>query len=169
MSGADDRGLSAIDQRRFRDVLGHCPTSVAVITAARTDGTPAGLVVGTFTSVSLDPPLVAFLPAKLSTSWPTMRDAGSFCANILGADHQHVGQRFATSGGDKFADVGWQPAPSGSPVLDDALAWIDCDVETTHDAGDHEIVIGRVRDLDVRDVGSGALVFFRGAYGTLGG
>lgn len=159
---------TSIDPRRFRDVLGHYPTGVVVITAMRDDGTPGGLAAGTFTSVSLDPPLVAFLPAKTSTSWPAMRDAGSFCVNVLGADHRHVCQRFSSSGGDKFAGVGWAPGQSGSPVLDEALAWVDCDLHAVHDAGDHEIVIGRVRDLEVREGGSGPLVFFRGKFGVFG-
>ncbi|MBF6621158.1 MAG: flavin reductase family protein [Patulibacter sp.] len=170
---ADDAGApstgTAIDPRRFRDVLGHYPTGVVVVTAIRADGTPGGLAVGTFTSVSLDPPLVAFLPAKSSTSWPAMRDAGSFCVNVLGADHQHVCQKFSSSGGDKFEGVGWQPGVSGSPVLDESLAWVDCELEAIHDAGDHEIVIGRVRDLEVRELGAGPLVFFRGQFGIVGG
>lgn len=157
-----------IDPRHFRDVLGHYPTGVVVITACRQDGSPTGLVAGTFTSVSLDPPLVAFLPAKSSTSWPAMRDAGSFCVNVLGFDHQHVCERFSASGGDKFAGVGWTPGQSGSPVLDEAIAWVDCDLEAIHEAGDHEIVVGRVRDLAVREGTAGPLLFFRGKFGVLG-
>lgn len=159
---------TSIDPRRFREVLGHYPTGVVVITALREDGSPTGLVVGTFTSVSLDPPLVAFLPAKSSTSWPTMREVGSFCVNVLGYGHEHVCERFAVSGADKFEGVGWKPGQSGSPVLDESIAWVDCDVEAIHDAGDHEIVIGRVRDLEVREGAAGPLIFFRGRLGVLG-
>lgn len=158
---------TAIDPKRFREVLGHYPTGVVVITAICADGTPGGLAVGTFTSVSLDPPLVAFLPAKSSTSWPAMRDAGGFCVNVLGADHGHVCAQFSRSGTDKFAGLDWKPGVLGNPVLADAMAWVDCELEVIHDAGDHEIVLGRVRDLEVRDAGSGPLVFFRGAFGSL--
>lgn len=152
------------DGQKFRQVLGHFPTGVAVVTGLDADGQPAGMAVGSFSSVSLDPPLVAFMPDKSSTSWPRFRDTGSFCVNILGADQESVCRAFASRGGDKFADLSWQPAGSGAPLLDGVLAWIDCDTEVVHEAGDHFIVIGRVRDLDI---GTPALplVFFQGGYG----
>lgn len=153
-----------IDAGRFRTVLGHFPTGVAVITGMDADGKPAGMAIGSFGSVSLDPPLVAFMPDKSSSSWPKFRDSGHFCVNILGSDQEDVCRTFAVSGGDKFAELAWHPAGSGSPVLDGVLAWIDCDIDVVHEAGDHYIVIGKVRELDV---GSTAvpLVFFQGGYG----
>jgi len=152
------------DGQKFRQVLGHFPTGVAVVTGMDTDGQPAGMAVGSFSSVSLDPPLVAFMPDRSSTSWPRFRDSGSFCVNILGAEQESVCRTFASKGGDKFADLSWRPAGSGAPLLDGVLAWIDCDTEVVHEAGDHFIVIGRVRDLDI---GTPALplVFFQGGYG----
>lgn len=152
------------DGQKFRQVLGHFPTGVAVVTGLDADGKPAGMAVGSFSSVSLDPPLVAFMPDKSSTSWPRFRDTGSFCVNILGAEQESVCRTFASRGGDKFAELAWRPAGSGAPVLDGVLAWIDCDTEIVHEAGDHFIVIGRVRDLDI---GTPALplVFFQGGYG----
>lgn len=152
------------DGKRFRQVLGQFPTGVAVITGIGDDGRPAGMAVGSFTSVSLDPPLVAFLPDKSSTSWARMQDSRSFCVNILGAEQESVCRAFAVKGGDKFADLSWHPAGSGAPILDGVLAWIDCDVEVIHEAGDHWIVIGRVRDLDIANP-SLPLVFFQGGYG----
>lgn len=152
------------DAQRFRDVLGQYPTGVSVVTAVQADGTAAGLAVGSFTSVSLDPPLVAFLPDKASTSWPKIQAAGSFCVNVLGADQESICRTFATKAPDKFAGLSWRPAGSGSPILDGAVAWIDCDLEAIHEAGDHYIVIGRVRDLDVAHP-SLPLLFFRGGYG----
>lgn len=149
----------------FRRVLGHLPTGVVVVTA--TDGAePVGMAVGTFTSVSLAPPLVAFLPAANSTSFPRIRAAGSFCANVLAADQEPVCRAFATRGGDKFADLGWRPAGSGAPVLDGVVAWIDCDIAAVYPAGDHFIVIGAVRELDVSS-GVPPLVFHRGGYSAL--
>jgi flavin reductase (DIM6/NTAB) family NADH-FMN oxidoreductase RutF len=155
---------ASIDMGRFRKVLGHFPTGVAVITGIDADGNPAGMAIGSFTSVSLDPPLVAFMPDKGSSSWPKFRDTGHFCVNILGSDQESVCRTFAVSGGDKFAELSWHPAGSGAPILDGVLAWIDCDVEVVHEAGDHYIVIGAVRELEV---GSTAmpLVFFQGGYG----
>jgi flavin reductase (DIM6/NTAB) family NADH-FMN oxidoreductase RutF/DNA-binding IclR family transcriptional regulator len=156
--------VSELDPRRFREVLGHFPTGVAVVTGLDTDGEPAGMAVGSFTSVSLEPPLVAFMPDRSSSSWPRFRDSGAFCVNILGAEQESICRGFAMKGGDKFADLAWRAAGSGSPILDGVLAWIDCDLDAVHEAGDHYIVIGRVRELDI---GTPALplVFFQGGYG----
>jgi flavin reductase (DIM6/NTAB) family NADH-FMN oxidoreductase RutF/DNA-binding IclR family transcriptional regulator len=152
------------DAKHFRRVLGHFPTGVAVITGIDGEGKPGGLAIGSFSSVSLDPPLVAFMPDKSSSTWPKLRESGHFCVNILGADQETVCRTFAVSGGDKFAELSWRPADSGSPILDGVLAWIDCDLDVVHEAGDHYIVIGRVRELDV--VGTAfPLVFFQGGYG----
>jgi len=151
-------------QGRLRTVLGHFPTGVVVVTALDANGEPVGLSAGTFTSVSLDPPLVAFLAALTSTSYPRIRASGSFCINVLSADQEPVCRSFAASGSDKFAGIGWHPAGSGSPLLDGVVAWIDCDIDTIHRAGDHDIVIGRVRELDVAS-GDLPLLFFRGGFG----
>lgn len=156
--------VPAFEAAHFRTVLGHFPTGVTVITAVGPDG-PVGLAVGSFTSVSLDPPLVAFCPDRRSTSWPSIRSAGVFCVNILSADQEDVCRVFASKGTDKFSGLGWTPTGSGSPRLHGVLAWIDCGVEMVHDAGDHEIVIGRVHELDVERQDEGPLVFFRGGYG----
>jgi flavin reductase (DIM6/NTAB) family NADH-FMN oxidoreductase RutF/AcrR family transcriptional regulator len=153
---------AAFDSGRFRHVLGHFATGVAVITAVGLDG-PAGMVVSSFTSVSLEPPLVAFLPDKSSTSWPAIRAAGSFCVNILSAGQEQLCAQFARKGGDKFADVHWTPAPSGAPVLDGVMAWIDCELTQTFESGDHYIAIGQVLQLEAADIGA-PLVFFQGGY-----
>jgi flavin reductase (DIM6/NTAB) family NADH-FMN oxidoreductase RutF/DNA-binding IclR family transcriptional regulator len=152
------------DAGTFRQVLGHFPTGVAVVTGIDADGKPAGMAVGSFSSVSLDPPLVAFMPDKSSSSWPKFRDSGAFCVNILGAEQESVCRAFATKGGDKFAELDWRPASSGSPIVDGCLAWIDCDIDVVHEAGDHYIVIGLVRELDI-GTPSLPLVFFQGGYG----
>jgi flavin reductase (DIM6/NTAB) family NADH-FMN oxidoreductase RutF len=149
---------------RFRHVLGHFPTGVAVIAGVDTDGMPVGMAIGSFASVSLDPPLVAFMPDKRSRSWPRMRDSGSFCVNVLGSDQESICRTFAVSGTDKFAELSWKRAGSGSPIIDGVLAWIDCDIDVVHEAGDHFIVIGRVRELDVAGKAL-PLVFFQGGYG----
>lgn len=151
------------DSATYRQVLGHFPTGVCVITAAGEDG-PAGLAVGSFSSASLEPPLVAFFAGSSSSSWPKIQAAGSFCVNVLGDDQEGICRRFASKDEDKFAGVGWQPAGSGSPRLDGVLAWIDCDIESVLEAGDHVCVLGRVLDLGVGHEG-GPLVFFRGGYG----
>lgn len=157
---------SIIDSSRFRQVLGHYPTGVSVVTATTPAGVPVGMVVGTFTSVSLEPPLVAFLPDKSSTSWPLIHAAGSFCANVLSAEQEDLCRKFAKSGGNKFDGVAWKPSASGSPVLNDVVAWVDCDIEQVMESGDHYIVIGRVRDLDVMQSAL-PLAFFQGKFGQI--
>jgi flavin reductase (DIM6/NTAB) family NADH-FMN oxidoreductase RutF len=148
----------------FRQVLGQYPTGVSVVTAMGSDGQPVGLAVGSFTSVSLDPPLVGFLPSKRSDSWPKVREAGRFCVNVLGADQEPICRRFAAKGDAKFAGLSWHPASSGAPIIDGTLAWIDCDLETVHEVGDHYMVTGRVRELAVERP-SLPLVFYQGGYG----
>lgn len=155
----------AIDSQTYRRVLGQYPTGVCIITADSPEDGKSGMVVGSFTSVSLDPPLVAFLPATTSTTWPKIRRAGSFCVNILSADQEDVCRTFFGSDGDKFASIPTTPAASGSPVIEGAVAWLDCDIEDVHEAGDHYIVVGRIRELEsaVRHL---PLIFFQGGYGA---
>ena len=151
------------DSATYRQVLGHFPTGVTVVTAAP-EGEPVGLAVGSFSSVSLDPPLVAFFPDRSSSSWPRIEAAGVFCVNILGEDQEEICRRFAMKGDDKFKGLGWKPAGSGSPLIDDVIAWIDCDIDSVTEAGDHFCVTGRVRELGVGH-DRGPLLFFRGGYG----
>ena len=159
-----DETMDAEAQARFRQVLGHFPTGVTVVTADAADG-PVGMAIGSFFSVSLEPPLVGWCPAVSSGSWPQIEAAGSFCVNILADDQEDVCRTFAMKGDDKFASVGWSKAGTGSPLLHDVLAWIDCDIESVHEAGDHFIVVGAVRQLEVAREGK-PLVFFRGGYGS---
>jgi flavin reductase (DIM6/NTAB) family NADH-FMN oxidoreductase RutF len=155
---------SAADGARFRQVLGHFPTGVTVVTA-RTDDGPVGLCVGSFTSVSLHPPLVAFCAGYSSTSYPRIEAAGHFCVNILAEDQEEIARVFADKGDDKFAGIGWRPSVvTRAPVIHDVLAWIDCEIDAIHEAGDHWIVVGRVLDLEIGHEG-GPLVFFRGGFG----
>ncbi len=153
---------AGFDSAKYRQVLGHFPTGVTVITALRGDE-PVGLAVGSFCSVSLDPPLVGFFPDRSSSSWPKIEEAGSFCVNILAEEQEDVCRRFAMKGDDKFSGLGWRPAGSGAPLLDGVLAWIDCDIDQVVDAGDHFLVLGAVRELEVVHDGA-PLVFFRGGY-----
>ena len=164
VSGPETGSVRAADPQHFRHVLGHFPTGVVVVTAMGADGTGAGMAVGSFTSVSLDPPLVAFLPDKGSSSWPKIQATGSFCVNVLTSAQEHVCRAMASKAPDKFAGLDWKPAESGAPIIDGVAAWIDCDIDTVHEAGDHYIVIGRVRDLDIADPVL-PLIFYQGGYG----
>lgn len=156
--------MSQIDQLEFRNTLGQFATGVVVATGCL-EGEPAGFAAQSFASISLDPPLVMLCPAKSSESWPKLRESGNFCINILGEDQQDVSDLFAQTGIDKFSEMSWQPGETGSPVLAGALAFIDCELAEEHDAGDHSIAIGRVRDLGVFDQERSPLLFCRGAYG----
>jgi 3-hydroxy-9,10-secoandrosta-1,3,5(10)-triene-9,17-dione monooxygenase reductase component len=151
-----------IDKTEFRKALGHFATGVTVVTAL--DGTmPVGFACQAFAALSLDPPLILFCPGKHSRTWPIIGRAGAFCVNVLTYAQRAVSTVFGTAGADKFANVPWTPAPSGAPVLDGVLTWIDCAVNTVHEAGDHYVVTGRVTTLgEPRD--ERPLLFYRGSY-----
>ena len=153
-----------VDPATFRSVLGRFATGVVALTAIDRDGIPRGLAANSFTSVSLDPPLVAFCVANTSTSWPVMRTAKVITVNILAEHQRAVCAQLANRGGDKFAGLTWRESPGGNPVLDGALAWIDCRVDAEHPAGDHTIVVARVLQLDTHADG-GPLVFYNRSYG----
>lgn len=153
-----------IDPQWFRQVLGRYPTGVCVITAVDPETGPAGMVVGSFTSVSLEPPLVAFLPDRKSSSWPKIERAGAFCVNILGFDQEEVCRRFSSKAPDKFIGQSHRPGLTGSPILEDVVAWIDCDLLSVTEAGDHFFVLGAVRDLQLESPRL-PLLFFEGGYG----
>jgi 3-hydroxy-9,10-secoandrosta-1,3,5(10)-triene-9,17-dione monooxygenase reductase component len=154
----------AVDPDQFRDVLGHLPTGVTVVTAHDPSG-PVAMSANSVTSVSLDPPLILFCPAKSSSTWPHIRDSGRFCVNVFAAHHEEASRRFAARGVDRFAGVSWHSRPSG-PAIDDAVAWIECTIDAVHEAGDHLIVVGAVDRLDIREGAGEPLVFFRGQYGS---
>ena len=152
----------SIDQGEFRATLGHFASGVVVVTGMHREG-PAGFTCQSFFSLSLDPPLVALAPGKSSTSWPRVAEAGTFCANILGADQEPLARTFANTGADKFAGVGWSPSPDGPPRLHGSLAWVDCVLESVQEAGDHYLAVARVVALDT---GTGRpLLFYRGGFG----
>ncbi|MEO7383978.1 MAG: flavin reductase family protein, partial [Novosphingobium sp.] len=119
-------GEPIIDPAAFRQVLGNYPTGVTVITAIGAGGVPVGMVVGTFTSVSLDPPLVGFLPDKRSTSWPQIEASGHFCVNVLARDQLELCGKLAKSGQDKFAGVDYTISRHGLPVLAGTMVSIEC-------------------------------------------
>lgn len=159
------------DSKQFRNVLGHFPTGVTIITGM--DGeAPVGFTIGSFTSVSLDPPLVGFLPMVNSSTWAAMAPSGRFCVNVLSRAQADLCWKFAKSDNEstRFDGVAWRAGATGSPIIDRAVAWIDCEVEQVHEMGDHFFVLGRVvaleADADHDGDGPHPLLFFKG---TLGG
>ena len=162
-----DSEEAAAAARRYRDVLGRFATGVTVVTAL-SDEQPVGLTCQSFMSVSLDPPLVVFSPARISRAWPLIQRSGAFCVNFLAADQADLSRQMAARGGDKFEGVSWRPSPeTGSPVLEGSLAYVDCRIHTVHEAGDHRLVVGRVVDLATTDERE-ALTFYLGRYGSVG-
>jgi 3-hydroxy-9,10-secoandrosta-1,3,5(10)-triene-9,17-dione monooxygenase reductase component len=149
----------SVDPAQFRTVLGHFSTGIVVVTGAG----PVGMTVQSVASLSLEPPLVLFCPAKSSTTWPSIRQAGAFCVNILARDQQDLCGVFARSGGDKFDGVRWRSGITGAPILADTLAHAECQLVDVHEGGDHDIAIGRVVALDVQRHAQ-PLLFFRGQF-----
>ena len=150
-----------ITPQLMRSVLGTFTTGVVVVTAM--DEKPMGLTCQSFASLSLDPPLISFSPARRSTTWPRIRELGRFCINVLAHDQSELSERFARPGIDRFAGVDWSTSPLGSPVLADIAAWIDCELTAEYDGGDHTIVVGAVRALG-SDPRRHPLIFYRGHY-----
>ncbi len=154
--------MTVFQDREFRETMGQFCTGVVVVAGVDESGM-TGFSAQSFVSLSLDPPLIAVCPAKSSTSWPRIRDAGGFCINVLAEGQRSVSETFAQSG--QVADIGWRTGVSGAPILDGVLAYVDCALAAEHDAGDHTIAVGRVLDIDILDVSGRPLLFFRGGYG----
>jgi 3-hydroxy-9,10-secoandrosta-1,3,5(10)-triene-9,17-dione monooxygenase reductase component len=157
------RQVLAPDPAALRTVLGHFATGVAIITALDGDE-PVGMACNSFTSVSLEPQLVLFCAAKSSTTWPRIQAARKWAANILSEESEEVCRLFAQKGADRFAHIAFSTGRTGAPVLEAAIAFVDCETIAEHDAGDHVIVVGRVLELGYAPDGK-PLLFYRGGYG----
>lgn len=157
--------MVATDPTHFRRTLGRFPTGVTVVTSTDTSGRPVGMACNSFTSVSIDPPLVLICAGRASTTWPVIRATGRFCVNILGSGQEWLCRRFGERDVDRFAGVQWCASESG-PELDGALAHLGCTVVSEHDGGDHVVIIARVDSLAASDHVTAPLVFHRGHYGS---
>ena len=170
---SDDTPQEGFDSGYFRTVMGHFPTGVTIVSGIAADGRPHGFTIGSFTSVSLDPPLVGFLPQIGSATWAAIAGSGAFCVNILSEQQSDLCWKFAKSKTDdtRFEGVSWRPAPTGSPILDGSVGWIDCTVEEVYDMGDHHFVLGRVGALEAQATSDGddsahiPLLFHKGSLG----
>jgi 3-hydroxy-9,10-secoandrosta-1,3,5(10)-triene-9,17-dione monooxygenase reductase component len=155
--------VSSIDVARFKEVLGHFATGVAVVTAATPSG-PVGFTCQSFGALSLEPMLVSFSAVTVSNSWPKARDVGIVGVNILSSEQEAIARVFGRSGDDKFAGIGWTPGPGGAPLLDDALAHVEGRIEYVTSQGDHDIVVMAAQY--VLSHHGAPLVFFRGGFGS---
>lgn len=149
----------------LRRLLGHYPTGVSVVTAhAAEEGPPLALVIGSLTSVSLEPPLVGFLPMRTSRTWQQMATVGRFCINVLGSDQERICRAMAQSS-RRFEDVAIGQSAGGLPMLEDAILHIECTQHAVLEAGDHWFVLGAV-DRIAAPREQAPLIFHRGAYGS---
>ena len=155
-----------LDLDEFKGVMSSFATGIVVVTASGAAG-PAGMACQSFVSLSLEPPYVSFCPALTSSSWPLIRAAGRFTVNVLAEDQTQLCRRFAVTGGDKFAGVDWRPGANGAPVLDGALAWIECELETELPGGDHTVAVGRVTAATLARAATGPLLYFQRGYRQL--
>jgi len=165
--GAENHVRGAEDHvAQFRRTVGHFATGIVVLTSTDSDGAAIGMTVQSFTSVSLDPLLVSVAVSRSSRSWLRIRDTNRVCINILAADQAELSRRFAKPLTERFDGITWRVNERGLPVLDDVLAWVDCDIDTTHIAGDHEVALCSVRALAVTRT-TEPLLFYRGAYSSI--
>lgn len=153
--------MTDFDSQRFRQVLGQVPTSVVVVTGFDTDGAPQGITIGSFVSVSLDPPLVGFLPGTTSRTWAGISATNKFTVNVLAANQGELCWRFAKEADDRFSGVDWSPSENGCPRLAGSIVVIDCDLESNGVHGDHHFAVGRVTHLDAAG-DENAMAFYRG-------
>jgi flavin reductase (DIM6/NTAB) family NADH-FMN oxidoreductase RutF len=151
----------------FRRALGHFATGVTIVTTSDADGRPTGMTVSAFASVSLDPPLVLVCVDHKSQTYPSILERGRFAVNVLSCDHEQASRRFASSKPDKFDGTAHAMSSTGLPLIDGALAHLECVTMNTHVEGDHTIFVGRVERASVSD--GEPLLYFRGKYGRLQG
>ena len=156
----------ALDPRGLRRALGAFLTGVTVVTTLDAAGTPRGFTAKSFTSVSLDPPLVLVCLAKAASACEVFSNAGRYAVNILATDQRRVSDAFAARAADRFAGVPWRPEATGAPVIEGVAAWLDCTLHEVVDAGDHVVLIGRVQAFG--EAGHGPLGYCRGSYVTFG-
>ena len=157
---------SGSDERTLRDALGSFATGVTVVTCVDGEGRPFGLTVNSFTSVSLDPPLLLVCIAKRARCRGTLAEARHFAVNVLQTGQQPASIRFSTRDQDRFCTTPWSTGETGAPLLMDSLAVFECEREAVHDGGDHDILIGRVIRASF-DPNLDPLLYFRGRYRRL--
>ena len=156
-----------IDSKVFRSVFGHLPTGVVIVTGKGPSDEPLGITIGSFASISLDPPLAGFFIGRASRTWPLIAARGAFTANVLNAEQAELCWRFAkdATDGSRFSGIQVAASGNGSPVLPGAVATIDCTVQATHTLGDHDLVVGAVTGVQMRNTSQPSMVFYKGKTG----
>jgi flavin reductase (DIM6/NTAB) family NADH-FMN oxidoreductase RutF len=168
LSNGSWAGMAEITGGEFRHAIGHFATGVTIVTSVGADGQPVGTTANAVTSLSLDPPLLLVCFDRLSFTLQAVRAHGAFVVNVLAARQRHLSANFARRGlAAGWADVLYHPGRTGSPRLDGVLAALECTVEERLPGGDHEIVVGRVLDVETTGKDTTPLLYWRGAYGSL--
>lgn len=166
MSGESSPASTSLEAAEFRRVLGHFATGVTVVTSTGPDGAVSGLTASAVASVSLDPPLVLVCIDRAANTHDPIEASGVFAINVLDEGGEALARRFATyPGPEKFEGIAYRAEVTGAPVLDDALAWVDCEITDVYEGGDHTIYVGMVVAGDARD--GAPLLYFRGGFGRL--
>lgn len=153
----------------FRETLGCFATGVTIITTLDTEGAPVGLTANSFSSLSLDPPLVLFCLDRNVVSFQAFHSNRHFAVNILGADQEDMSRRFARSGSDKWNDVEFKRWDTGCPIFDGCIANMECDIDSIYEGGDHVIIVGKVIRMAGDNAGNPPLTYYCGEYGTIHG
>lgn len=159
-------GSQSAEKAEYRRVFGHLPTGVVVVTGVGAAGEPLGITIGSFASISLDPPLAGFFIGRQSRTWPLIAAGARFCANVLASSQTEWCWRFAKDAvdGSRFDGITAGRSANGSPVLPGVIATVDCTLHATHSVGDHDLIVGSVTDLRVLSDAT-AMVFFKGKTG----
>ncbi|MHB8383865.1 MAG: flavin reductase family protein [Candidatus Binataceae bacterium] len=155
-----------IEKNELRRVMGHFATGVTVITSLRASGEMHGLTANAFSSVSLVPPLLLICVDKKAESYPCFEESKVFTVNILSAEQEALSRKFAVSGGNKFEGVSYRVGANGVPILDGAVAYLECRLSGSMDAGDHTVYLGEIEQAETHE--AKPLLFFRGGYRELG-
>ncbi|OJX73990.1 flavin reductase family protein [Leifsonia sp. 71-9] len=163
---SNDTALSDSAQLALRRAFAAYPTGVVAVAALR-DGSPTGMAVNSFTSISLEPALVAVSVARTSSTWPVLAGSERLGLSVLGAEHGALCRQLSSRTGDRFQDADWHPTTDGAVLIDGAALWLECGVSATFDGGDHEIVLLEVHAAEVfPDVAP--LVFHQSAFHRIG-
>lgn len=157
----------SIDSREFRDTVGCFATGVTIVTTVDAEGDPVGLTANSFSSLSLDPPMVLFCLDRNVVSFEAFHSNRHFAVNILSAAQEEMSRRFAKSGPEKWSGVEFETHETGCPILGGCIANLECDIDSVYEGGDHVIIIGRVVSIARADGADNPLTFFRGRYGTV--
>lgn len=164
MRSGSTRQESLVDSMKLRQTLGHFGTGVVVVGAVDENGEPTGMAMNSFSTVSMDPALISFCVTHHSSTWPKIAGASTFSVNILSEAQSSLGRVFSKRGIDRFAGVDWSPGPFGAPFLDESTAWLECEIYDQVPAGDHVMILGKIKHLEVAELSRPPLMFFKSQF-----